>query len=470
MGVDIILKKDSIKILIPSIYLLFSISSCYSDKSIETTDKPAISSSSQDNIVTTEDTVIRFAVSGDNGNINKAVKKFNEADNGYIVELVYYNQNTDESDSLNITDFDLVQDIINTSDIDIITGYSFIEEANYKNLQQKGAFADLYQFMENDTEINTQTLNSHVLQLNEIDGKLFSIPTFYTANTLIGNPEYVGTEENWTIDELIDYWRQMPDNATINQARTKECTYYTLLRNNLELYIDCEKGIVNFDCEDFRKALAFCNKFEYNNQQKTEYDYEAEDFCSDCSITSFQSIATYDVGNDKPKVTFVGYPSYSNSGAYLRAWGDSFSISVKADENRKKGAWEFIRTFFSEEWQEENVLSYHDRTSDYATQNAFCMNKKALENIKNNTVNKKYSPPTYESKGETFTTYFPTIEDCNALEDYLNSINRWEVHTYEDVSLIVEEEAFAYFAGEISIDECIERIQNRTSIWISEKS
>ena len=98
------------------------------------------------------------------------------------------------------------------------------------------------------------------------------------------------------------------------------------------------------------------------------------------------------------------------------------------------------------------------------------MNKKALENIKNNTVNKKYSPPTYESKGETFTTYFPTIEDCNALEDYLNSINRWEVHTYEDVSLIVEEEAFAYFAGEISIDECIERIQNRTSIWISEKS
>lgn len=75
MGVDIILKKDSIKILIPSIYLLFSISSCYSDKSIETTDKPAISSSSQDNIVTTEDTVIRFAVSGDNGNINKAVKK-----------------------------------------------------------------------------------------------------------------------------------------------------------------------------------------------------------------------------------------------------------------------------------------------------------------------------------------------------------------------------------------------------------
>lgn len=78
-----------------------------------------------------------------------------------------------------------MQDIINTSDIDIITGYSFIEEANYKNLQQKGAFADLYQFMENDTEINTQTLNSHVLQLNEIDGKLFSIPTFYTANTLI---------------------------------------------------------------------------------------------------------------------------------------------------------------------------------------------------------------------------------------------------------------------------------------------
>ena len=418
----------------------------------------------------TDDIIITMAITGDVDYINKAVKEFNKTDNGYIIELINYHQNTDEWADFNLGDFELVQDIINTSDIDIITSYSFVEEANYKNLQQKGAFVNLYQFMENDAEINVQTLNSHVLQLNEFGGKLFSIPIFYTANTMIGNPENVGTKENWTIDEMIDKWSKMPDNSTINQARTKENVYYTLMRNNLELYIDYEKGKVNFDCEDFRKLLEFCNRFEYNNRQKSEYDYETRDFCTDCTITSFQSISTYDIGSNNPKVTFVGYPSSSDSGAYLRAWGNAFSISAKSDENKQKGAWEFVRTFFMEEWQEENVLSYQDRLNGHATQNAFCINKKALENIKNNTVNKKYSPTTYESKGKTFTTYFPTLEDCNALEKYLNSINRWEVRTYEDVSMIVEEEVFVYFAGGQDIDTTIDHIQNRASIMVSEKA
>lgn len=36
--------------------------------------------------------------------------------------------------------------------------------------------------------------------------------------------------------------------------------------------------------------------------------------------------------------------------------------------------------------------------------------------------------------------------------------------------IIIEEENFAYFAGEQSIDTAIENIQKRASIWISEQS
>ena len=463
------LKKLNIKMLILSICLMISIVSCSFGKNINQLNI----SDSRSNLTNSEETetVIHFAAANNNDYINKAIKQFNEADNGYHIEVVEYDHTLDDNDdSLNLTDFDLIENIINKNDIDFVVSWAFAEETNYKNLQQKGAFTDIYKFMENDEEINKNTLNSHILQLNEVNGELCSIPTFYTAYTLAGNPEYVGTKANWTIDELTARWEQMPDNATISKAGTKENVYYTLLRDNLELFIDYKNGIVKFDSDDFRKTLEFCNSFEYNDREKTEYDYEAPDFCYECRISSFMDIASLDIGSANPEITFVGYPSSDGKGAYLRSYSDSFSICAGSDENKQKGAWEFIRTFFTEEWQEENVLTYSDRSKGYASQNAFCMNNQANENIKNNTVNKKYSPPTFESKGETITVQFPALDDCNALEEYINSINRWEVRSCDDISNIVEDEVFAYFADEISIDECISRIQNRVSILISEIS
>ena len=463
------LKKTNIKMLILSICLMISIDSCSFGENINQLNI----SDSRSNLTNSEETetVIHFAAANNNDYINKAIKQFNEADNGYHIEVVEYDHTLDDNnDSLNLTDFDLIENIINKNDIDFVVSWAFAEETNYKNLQQKGAFTDIYKFMENDEEINKNTLNSHILQLNEVNGELCSIPTFYTAYTLAGNPEYVGTKANWTIDELTAHWEQMPDNATISKAGTKENVYYTLLRDNLELFIDYKNGIVKFDSDDFRKTLEFCNSFEYNDREKTEYDYEAPDFCYECRISSFMDIASLDIGSANPEITFVGYPSSDGKGAYLRSYSDSFSICAGSDENKQKGAWEFIRTFFMEEWQEENVLTYSDRSKGYASQNAFCMNNQANENIKNNTVNKKYSPPTFESKGETITVQFPALDDCNALEEYINSINRWEVRSCDDISDIVEDEVFAYFADEISIDECISRIQNRVSILISEIS
>lgn len=465
------------KILLSSICLMVSITSCSFHENVNkssisnSSDISDVPSDNQSNSANSEETVIHFAAANNNDCINKAIKQFNEADNGYQIEVVEYDHTLDDTDdSLNLTDFDLIQKIINTNDIDLVISWAFAEEANYRILQQKGAFTDIYKFMENDEEINADTLNSHVLQLNEINGELCSIPTFYTAHTLAGDPKYVGTKTNWTIDELIAHWEQTPDNATISGSKTKEYVYYTLLRPNLELFVDYENGTVNFDSDDFRKTLEFCNSFEYNNREKTEHDYNAPNFCYKFDLFSFTNIAACDIGSEDPKITFVGYPSPNGKGAYLRSYNESFSICEGSDENKQKGAWEFIRTFFTEEWQKENALAYSDRSKGYASQNAFCMNNQAQEIIKNNMVNKKYSPPTFESKGETITVQFPTFEDCNALENYLNSIDRWEVNMDDAVSEFISEEIFAYFAGEISIDECIDRIQNRSSIWISEIS
>lgn len=419
---------------------------------------------------TEEDTILNFAVMSESSVLKKAIDKFNKADNGYFIKCTEYNQQgygEMKSGEIKLTDMELLQNIINTSDIDIISSYTFQNEDNYRILQEKGAFADLYSFMSNDEEINTTTLNSHVLSLNEINGKLYSMPTFYCAYTMGGNPEYVGTKNNWTFDEMISYWSKMPENATIHGGRTKEIAFDKFVRYNLVSFIDYEKGEAHFDSQDFRKCLEFCNSFEYGNNEKTNYDIDAPQFVNMLSIDSFMGIYPFELGSDTPKITFVGFPSSDGNGAFLQACGECFSISAKSSPEKQKGAWEFIRTFFTEEWQEENVLSSDG--GNQKTEIGFCINNNAFETIKNNVVGRKYANDTYQDKGEIHETIFPSKADCDKLTEYINSIDRWEVTLNDSVDYLIYEEVMLYFSGEKSLDECIDNIQNRTSLWLSEQ-
>ena len=60
----------------------------------------------------TDDIIITIAITGDVDYINKAVKEFNKTDNGYIIELINYHQNTDEWADFNLGDFELVQTLL----------------------------------------------------------------------------------------------------------------------------------------------------------------------------------------------------------------------------------------------------------------------------------------------------------------------------------------------------------------------
>ena len=52
---------------------------------------------------------------------------------------------------------------------------------------------------------------------------------------------------------------------------------------------------------------------------------------------------------------------------------------------------------------------------------------------------------------------------------HLDSINRWETTIDRQLWKIIEDEVMAYFAGEKSLDDTVDMIQNRASIWISER-
>lgn len=436
-----------------------------------------------------EDIIITLATNSTmRSELQDEIDNFNSADNGYqivtkIVDMKFYDEEFDntvitEEDGLTV-DFNLIQDVMNTDSVDIIPSYTFTNQSKYEILRNMGSFVDLYPFMENDPEVNKSTLNQHILSLNETNGKLCSLPAYYSLTTLVGESRYVGDKENWTVDDFISHWEQMPEGSTVNGSRDSENIFRDVLVSNLPSFIDYENAKVNFECSEFRKILEFCNRFESNHGQKGEWDYESPRFVIAYGLSGIMSANVFgesrEIGlNCKPPYTVVGYPSPDGQGAFFTS-SYTYSISAKSSPEKQRGAWEFIRQFYTEEYQQNDVREKYVENIDgeefiyYSPEEGFCINNNAFDTIAQRTINGEYDDGERTDKGIEYTVSMPTQEEVDKMVTYLNSIDRWETTLDRDLWKIIEDEVMAYFAGEKSLDNTVDMIQNRASIWISEQ-
>ncbi len=471
------------KLIIIITVLMLSAVSCSEVKKDGNVSDISVNNSESTSVDENEEIVLTYAYYNEiNKNLQKMVKAFNEENNGYKVELkdysdmlVYENSEfksgiTDESRAA--LKIEIYQDIIK-GEIDIVSSSVMGEPSSFEIMKNQGAFVDLYQFMANDPDVNSSTLNETVLRLNEIDGKLYSMPTFFRVNTMIGETKYVGTKENWTFEDLKNCWEQMPVGATIGGHTSKEYVYMELLRNMLHEFVDYKKGTASFDSPKFRGILQFCNdNFTSINgafgSDPTNYDLPmlADDF----PISGIMKYYEY-TRND---YTFVGYPSSDGRGAYIEQdISFNFAINAALSPEDQEGAWQFIRRFYDYDYQLEQ---YNPKFDDgkggffYQEEVGIPINNKAFEEGARQIINGEIYSATITQQGTEVNRGLPTQEDYEGLVQYIKTINMVETRVHDDLWQIIEDEVYAYFAGGQDIDTTIDHIQNRASIMVSEKA
>ena len=161
---------------------------------------------------------------------------------------------------------------------------------------------------------------------------------------------------------------------------------------------------------------------------------------------------------------FVGYPEGAGNGMML--YPDN-CYAVSAQSRHKDGAWKFIESFFTQEWQEKITPNY-----------AFSIDKDRFEQQLKNAERVQWHTDrngrrreapilTYDMNGEAIEVFAPRPEDTDSLRRMVEGARMIKRGDTEALR-IVQEEAAYYFAGQKSLKEVADIIRSRIGIMAEE--
>lgn len=428
-------------------------------------------------------TVITVATLSGDSSITSKITDFNKSNSQYRIKIAdysKYNEWDDENEKqINSASKQLKMDIVagNAPDMIITYDYNIISE-----LAPKGTFADLYTYLEKDSDLSKDDIMPNVLKASEIDGKLCSMSPNFQVATFACKSKFFD-KENWTLDDMIDTLHAHPDMQLMNYGNSKEDAFEMLVNACCDEFIDYEKLECHFDSDDFKKIIEFCNEFpdesdeidwetatedemqEYWNEQETMIlnDKALLGDVGFYDFTGYSQARSLTFGED---ITLVGTPSNNGKGALLSM---SNAMAVMDSSPFKDVCWEFIKTFFTEDYQTD------DRYSFGLPSLVSAFDKKAEDSM-----HKPYYIDEDGKKVEYENTYYIndkeitidplTKEEKDFVVDYIKKADKMYSGYTDEIREIIVEEVTKYFKGEATSQQTIDKLQSRVGILISEQS
>lgn len=400
--------------------------------------------------------------------IRRQIVEFNKTNELYKIELTSYEDYATRSydDALKRMNNDMISG--NIPDIIVLDNQLPVD-----SYISKGLLADLNKFIDKDDTINREDYLTNIFDAFSVDGKLYELVPSFTIQTLVGKSSIVGEEEGWTMEEFMDIVNANADKSVFGYEMTRSGAFMTIISNCYDSYIDTATGECRFNSDDFIKLLEFANRFPKEIDGDTlyaddNYWMEQETMFRDNKalvnttyMSNFRTIREMEMATFGEKITFKGYPGAKGNGAAINA---NTSIAITAKAANPDGAWEFIKYFLSDEYQNSFEWSYPIKISALEAQM-----KKAKERpywVDENGENQYYDN-TYYIAGQEIKVGENTDEDNQRVLDLIKSttnVSRYDLDIYK----IIEEEAAPYFEGQKTAKEVADIIQNRVSNYIAE--
>ncbi len=472
-----------------------------------------------------EKTTLTYATMSLGQDERNRIIRFNKSSTTHRIEVTDYSEyRTAEDYMAGVTK--LNTEILAGKVPDIIS----VQNLPLRQYGAKGILEDLWTYIDNDPDISREKLMERVFDAAEQDGKLYQVFNSFYISTIIGATDVVGEDMGWTMAQFQDALASMPEGCSVfGESSTKDGMLSTLLNQNLDSFVNWETGECSFDGESFKTALAFCNsfplEFDYENYEYSDDNSEpariadGRQMLLQESINDFRSIQMYEAmfggdealdhfyldykyGPDGASITVSDVPvtdeyGYSNESNRLRpgryitfkgyptedgSCGSSFNISdglaISSTCKDKEAAWSFVRELLLPEDEEDGSFGYYRwgfpvNKADFDKMAEESMEVEYMTDGEGNQVLDLNGNPIQESKGGwgwatlQIDTQAVTQEEYNQIMELYNAINT--VYSYDTkISEIVTDVAGSYFAGDKTLGDAADLIQNRVNTYVNE--
>ncbi|MDR0935876.1 MAG: extracellular solute-binding protein [Oscillospiraceae bacterium] len=430
-------------------------------------------------------TTISLAVNNVDYTLRSAIIDFNKKNPNYRVKINDYSQyNTATDYTLGLTK--LNTEIISGTVPDMI--YSSGGELPIENYAVKGLLDDLYPYLDADTTLGgREAIVPFITKALEIDGKLYRVSPGFSLQTLTVDGSKFGTADGWDMTEFDAARSQMPAEARVFPYYfARNDVLDMVLSYNIESYVDLATGKCTFDTPDFAALLDYIKTLQetFEWSQNMPYIDENQDILNGKQLAQMTYINQFDqflnafaLFNGTP--AFKGYPSADKNG---NAFQPNYTLSISAKSPNKDGAWQFISSILSDEFQSNGQMwtfPTNQKSFDAAAKTAMTETTLTSQGYgwydgdNDGEIDEIQPKGTIYINDGTMTGkqipyYAMTQAQYDRIMTFLNGITK--VYSRDQKLLdLIREDTGPFFAGQKSAGEVTAIIQNRASIYVAEQ-
>ncbi len=394
--------------------------------------------------------------------LEASVSEFNRNNQQYKAVIKDYSEGKtlEELDETSLSNARLRMDtdIINGNSPDIIAG-SMSDISSYV---MGDVFADLYKCMESYGGMERDDLLPNVAKASELDGKLPVIMTNFMIDTSTAKAKHIPEEySDWSIDDVLGTFEVLPEEMSFFFGETSVNAMASYILRNCESdFVDYGKGTCSFDSEEFIGLLEkiMSLDFEGYEQMDTEGMSVMRDkvLINDISLNSVSQAVYAMYCDNGEEMIFLGKP-FKNGGIPLISAEELIGIS--AVSSQQEGAWEFISFLLKES---SLPMDLEKRGMGIPVTEAHF--RSLIDADGENSIRAPQSFFWMDSEEIALSE-----DKISEYEEFIRSAGG-SIYSNPDVSNIIWSETQGLLAGDCTAERCAEIIQNRISIYLSEKS
>lgn len=397
-------------------------------------------------------TVLTYATMYLSYDMRSRLIRFNKTNDTWRIEVKEYG-NGNYEDGLT----QLNNDIVAGNPPDLID----LRDVNVENYIAKGVLTDLYPLMEADTALAKEDFLESALRIYEKNGRLYGICPLFGLSTLSGRPADIGGRDGWTVADLQSLLASKPAGTELWNYASREEILTALLTKGLDAYVDWTDGSCTFDSSEFISLLEFAGQFP--GQDTFTYEdadsmykkiQEGKVLLQPLNMTSVADYLYQDAMFDG-EMACIGYPTADGSvGTYVEG---NQAIGITEKSANKEGAWAFLSTLLSEEYQDT-----------VGSLDGLPLRRSSLEKLLAKAMEpKEEESAVIMSDDFTYEMKAATQEQVDAIRHLLETAKPGR-NTDTEIMTIISEEAASFFAGQKTAAEVAGIIQSRVQIYISE--